>query len=44
MVVAGYPGRAMSLYAEEEGAGFIMSVVGATIPLAVYRMVKRSPA
>lgn len=43
-LVAGYLGRAMGLYAEGEGAGFIMSVVGAIILLALYRMVKKSPA
>jgi uncharacterized membrane protein YeaQ/YmgE (transglycosylase-associated protein family) len=43
-LVAGYLGRAMGLYAEGEGAGFIMSVVGAVILLALYRMVKKSPA
>jgi uncharacterized membrane protein YeaQ/YmgE (transglycosylase-associated protein family) len=42
-LVAGYLGRAMGLYAEGEGAGFIMSVVGAIILLALYRMVKKSP-
>lgn len=43
-LVAGYLGRALGLYAEGEGAGFIMSVVGAVILLALYRMVKKTPA
>lgn len=43
-VVAGYLGRALGLYAEGEGAGFIMSVVGAVVLLALYRMLKKSPA
>lgn len=43
-LVAGYLGRMLGLYKEGEGAGFIMSVVGAVILLALYRMVKKSPA
>jgi uncharacterized membrane protein YeaQ/YmgE (transglycosylase-associated protein family) len=43
-LVAGYLGRAMGLYNEGEGAGFIMSVVGAVILLALYRMFRKSPA
>jgi len=43
-VVAGFLGRALGWYAEGEGAGLIMSVVGAILLLAVYRMLKKSPA
>jgi uncharacterized membrane protein YeaQ/YmgE (transglycosylase-associated protein family) len=37
-IVAGYLGRAIGWYQEGQGAGLIMSVVGAIILLAVYRM------
>ena len=37
-LIAGFLGRALGWYAEGESAGFIMSVVGAIILLAVYRM------
>ena len=37
-IVAGYLGRAIGWYQEGQGAGFIMSVVGAILLLAVYRM------
>jgi uncharacterized membrane protein YeaQ/YmgE (transglycosylase-associated protein family) len=38
-------GRAMGLYQEGSGAGFIMSVIGAMLLLLIYRMVaKRSAA
>ena len=43
-VVAGFLGRALGWYAEGEGAGLIMSVVGAILLLALYRMLKKSPA
>ena len=43
-VEAGFLGRALGWYAEGEGAGLIMSVVGAILLLAVYRMLKKSPA
>ena len=39
-LIAGFLGRALGWYAEGESAGFIMSVVGAIILLAVYRMFK----
>jgi uncharacterized membrane protein YeaQ/YmgE (transglycosylase-associated protein family) len=39
-LIAGFLGRALGWYAEGEGAGFLMSVVGAIILLAVYRMFK----
>ncbi|MEO8367795.1 MAG: GlsB/YeaQ/YmgE family stress response membrane protein [Candidatus Solibacter sp.] len=41
-VVAGFLGRALGWYTEGEGAGLIMSVVGAIALLAVYRMVKKT--
>ncbi len=37
--VATYLGRALGLYREGASAGFIMSVIGAVILLAVYRLV-----
>jgi uncharacterized membrane protein YeaQ/YmgE (transglycosylase-associated protein family) len=39
-LVAGYLRRAIGWYGEGQGAGFIMSVVGAIILLALYRMLK----
>jgi uncharacterized membrane protein YeaQ/YmgE (transglycosylase-associated protein family) len=43
-LVAGYLGRAIGWYGEGQGAGFIMSVVGAIILLALYRMLKSKQA
>jgi uncharacterized membrane protein YeaQ/YmgE (transglycosylase-associated protein family) len=43
-LVAGFLGRALGWYEAGEGAGLIMSVVGAIVLLAIYRLVKRSPA
>ena len=43
-LVAGYLGRAIGWYAEGQGAGFIMSVVGAIILLAAYRFIKSKQA
>jgi uncharacterized membrane protein YeaQ/YmgE (transglycosylase-associated protein family) len=40
-VIGGFAGRAMGLYREGEPAGFIMSLVGAVILLALYRMMVR---
>jgi uncharacterized membrane protein YeaQ/YmgE (transglycosylase-associated protein family) len=42
--VATFLGRALGLYAEGSSAGFIMSVIGAILLLAVYRMFRRVPA
>jgi uncharacterized membrane protein YeaQ/YmgE (transglycosylase-associated protein family) len=39
-LVAGFLGRAMGLYQPGEGAGLIMSVVGAILLLVIYRMFK----
>jgi len=38
-VVAGLIGRAVGWYAEGQSAGFIASVVGAIIILAIYRLI-----
>jgi uncharacterized membrane protein YeaQ/YmgE (transglycosylase-associated protein family) len=40
-VLAGFLGRMLGLYAEGEPVGFIASVIGAIILLALYRMVVR---
>jgi uncharacterized membrane protein YeaQ/YmgE (transglycosylase-associated protein family) len=37
-IVAGFLGRALGWYAEGEPVGFIASIVGAIILLALYRM------
>jgi uncharacterized membrane protein YeaQ/YmgE (transglycosylase-associated protein family) len=43
-LVAGFLGRAMGWYRPDEGAGLIMSVLGAILLLLIYRMMKRRPA
>lgn len=43
-LVAGYLGRSLGWYQEGEGAGLILSVVGAILLLAVYRMFTRRSA
>ena len=43
-LIAGWIGRAVGWYQPGQSAGFIMSLVGAIILLAIYRMVKRRPA
>jgi uncharacterized membrane protein YeaQ/YmgE (transglycosylase-associated protein family) len=40
-LVAGFFGRAVGWYAAGEGAGLLMSVLGAVLILAVYRLFKR---
>jgi uncharacterized membrane protein YeaQ/YmgE (transglycosylase-associated protein family) len=40
-VLGGFAGRAMGLYGEGEAAGFLMSLLGAVILLALYRMMVR---
>lgn len=40
-VIAGFLGRALGWYEPGEGAGLIMSVVGAILLLAIYRMMSR---
>lgn len=43
-VVAGFLGRTLGLYSEGQGAGFLMSVLGAILLLAAYRMLRRGAA
>lgn len=44
-VLGRWIGQALGFYGPEDAAGFIMSLLGAILLLAVYRMVtKRSPA
>ena len=38
-VAGGYMGRALGWYGPEDGAGFLMSLVGAVVLLGIYRMV-----
>ena len=38
-LLGGFVGRAMGFYGENQGAGWIMSILGAIILLALYRMV-----
>ena len=40
-LIAGFLGRALGWYEQGEGAGLIMSIVGAILLLAVYRMMSR---
>ena len=40
-VVATWLGRAIGWYQEGQSAGFIMSVIGAVVLLAIYHMVRR---
>ena len=40
-LIGGFVGRAMGLYTEGEGAGWLMSILGAIILLALYRMMVR---
>ena len=43
-LVGGFLGRAMGFYGQGEGAGWLMSILGAVILLALYRMVVRRSA
>jgi uncharacterized membrane protein YeaQ/YmgE (transglycosylase-associated protein family) len=43
-VVGGFAGRMLGLYDRGEAAGFLMSLVGAIILLAIYRQIARSRA
>jgi len=43
-VVAGFLGRSLGWYQDGQGAGLILSVVGAILLLAIYRMVNRRSA
>jgi uncharacterized membrane protein YeaQ/YmgE (transglycosylase-associated protein family) len=40
-LVGGFIGRAMGFYGESQGAGWIMSILGAIALLALYRMMVR---
>ncbi len=40
-LLGGFVGRTMGLYGQNEGAGWIMSILGAIILLALYRMFVR---
>ena len=40
-LIGGFVGRATGLYADNEGAGWLMSILGAIILLALYRMMVR---
>jgi uncharacterized membrane protein YeaQ/YmgE (transglycosylase-associated protein family) len=42
--IATFLGRAVGWYREGQAAGFIMSVIGAIVLLAIYRMFRKSPA
>lgn len=42
--IATFAGRAMGLYTEGQGAGFIMSLIGAIVLLLIYRMFKGKSA
>ena len=42
-LLGGFLGRAMGLYAQNEGAGLIMSIIGAIVVLFIYRMLVRRP-
>jgi uncharacterized membrane protein YeaQ/YmgE (transglycosylase-associated protein family) len=37
-ILAGFLGRALGLYGPDESAGLIMSVIGAILLLAIYRL------
>jgi uncharacterized membrane protein YeaQ/YmgE (transglycosylase-associated protein family) len=40
-LVGGFVGRALGFYGENQGAGWIMSILGAIVLLALYRMMVR---
>jgi uncharacterized membrane protein YeaQ/YmgE (transglycosylase-associated protein family) len=40
-LLGGFVGRAMGMYGANEGAGWLMSILGAVILLALYRMMMR---
>jgi uncharacterized membrane protein YeaQ/YmgE (transglycosylase-associated protein family) len=43
-IVGGMIGRAMGFYGSDQTAGYLMSIVGAIILLALYRLVARRSA
>ena len=42
--IATYIGRAMGRYQQGQGAGFIMSVLGAILLLGIYHLIRRKTA
>ena len=44
VLVGGFIGRAMGFYGPNQGAGWLMSILGAIILLAIYRMMVRRSA
>lgn len=40
-MIGGFIGRAMGFYGPNEGAGWLMSILGAIVLLALYRMMAR---
>jgi uncharacterized membrane protein YeaQ/YmgE (transglycosylase-associated protein family) len=40
-LIGGFVGRAMGFYEANEGAGWLMSILGAIVLLALYRMMVR---
>ena len=40
-LLGGFVGRTMGFYGENEGAGWLMSILGAIILMALYRMLVR---
>ena len=43
-VLGGFVGRSMGFYGPQEGAGILMSIVGAIVVLLLYRMLVRRKA
>ena len=43
-LLGGFLGRALGLYGPEQGAGWVMSIVGAIVVLMIYRMLTRRRA
>ena len=43
-LVGGFLGRALGLYGPEDAAGYVMSIVGAIVVLAIYRMATKGSA
>jgi uncharacterized membrane protein YeaQ/YmgE (transglycosylase-associated protein family) len=41
-LVGGFAGRALGLYGEGEGAGLVVSILGAIILLALYRVIMKN--
>jgi uncharacterized membrane protein YeaQ/YmgE (transglycosylase-associated protein family) len=43
-LLGGFLGRALGLYGPEQGAGWVMSIVGAIVVLMIYRLLIRRRA